>query len=109
MNKELENKNLTKVQREEIEIEIKSIKTLNFAEKNISSWDRSNTKLVEEVKKTMTDPKIFEHKETTFQYKKDKVIGTMLYLGKNSFGAKVSATAVGTFDYKGNLIEFKLL
>ncbi|MBP0613568.1 hypothetical protein J8J42_10975 [Chryseobacterium sp. cx-311] len=105
LQKELEGPNLTTVEREEIEIEIKGIRTLRSADKNISSWDRSNPVLVKEVKKTMKDPDSFEHIETTFDYKKDKVIGEMQYRGTNSFGAKVISTTKGVFDYEGNLLS----
>ncbi|MBW8359373.1 MAG: hypothetical protein K0M63_06170 [Weeksellaceae bacterium] len=107
LQKELENAELTKVEREEIGIEIKGIRTLRFADKNISSWDRSNPLLVKEVKKTMKDPGSFEHIETTFYYKKDKVIGEMQYRGANSFGAKVISTSKGVFDYEGNLLSIE--
>ncbi|MCY0976563.1 SHOCT domain-containing protein [Chryseobacterium wangxinyae] len=105
LQKELENDKLTNVQREEIEIEIKSIKTLEFAEKNISAWDRSNPKLVSAVKKTMNNPDSFEHVETTFDYKKDKVIATMIYRGNNALGSKVLGKVLGTFDYDGKLLN----
>ncbi|WP_312825899.1 SHOCT domain-containing protein [Epilithonimonas sp.] len=107
LEKELENKNLKKVQKEEIQIEIKNIKQQEFAKKNISSWDGSNPKLERTVKKAMNDPDSYEHVQTTFEYKKDKVIGTMLYRGKNAFGGKIVDKAVGTFDYDGNLLEVR--
>ncbi|CAD7812544.1 hypothetical protein CHRY9390_02528 [Chryseobacterium aquaeductus] len=107
LNKELEQKNLTKVQRKEIEIEIKGIKELAFAKKNISAWDGSNPKLERAVKKSMNDPDSYEHVQTTFSYKKDKVIATMIYRGNNAFGAKVLGKALGTFDYDGNLLNIE--
>jgi len=107
LNKELENKNLTKLQREEIELEIKGIKELAFAKKNISAWDGSNPKLERAVKKSMNDPDSYEHVQTTFSYKKDKVIATMIYRGKNAFGAKVLGKVVGTFDYDGNILNIE--
>ncbi|AQW91280.1 zinc ribbon domain-containing protein [Elizabethkingia anophelis] len=105
LTEKLKDKKLTKIQREEIEIEIKNIKTLEFANKNISAWDRSNPKLCRAVKKAMNDPDSFEHVSTTFEYNKNNVIGTMTYRGKNAFGAKILASAKGTFDYDGNLLE----
>lgn len=105
LTEKLKDKKLTKIQREEIEIEIKNIKTLEFANKNISAWDRSNPKLCLAVKKAMNDPDSFEHVSTTFEYNKNNVIGTMTYRGKNAFGAKILASAKGTFDYDGNLLE----
>ncbi|MFC6269702.1 SHOCT domain-containing protein [Frigoriflavimonas asaccharolytica] len=107
LEKELENKKLTKIQKEEINIEIKNIKELEFAKKNISAWDRSNPKLVRAVKKAMNDPESFEHVETTFDYKKNKVVATMIYRGKNAFGGLVLGTVNGTFDYDGNLLEIQ--
>ncbi|MCT4228664.1 zinc ribbon domain-containing protein [Elizabethkingia anophelis] len=105
LTEKLKDKKLTKIQREEIEIEIKNIKTLEFANKNISAWDRSNPKLCRAVKKAMNDPDSFEHVSTTFEYNKNNVIGTMTYRCKNAFGAKILASAKGTFDYDGNLLE----
>ncbi|WP_312076816.1 SHOCT domain-containing protein [Chryseobacterium sp.] len=107
LNKELEQKNLTKVQREEIEVEIKGIKQLAFAKTNISAWDGSNPKLERAIKKSMNDPDSYEHVQTTFSYKKDKVIATMIYRGNNAFGAKVLGKILGTFDYDGNLINIE--
>ncbi|PQA90699.1 hypothetical protein B0A69_20450 [Chryseobacterium shigense] len=107
LEKELENNKLTKVQREEIEIEIKSIRTLEFAEKNISAWDRSNPKLVHAIKKTMNSPDSFEHIETTFDYKKNKVEATMTFRGNNAVGGTVLNVVKGIFDYDGNLLEIK--
>ena len=105
LEKELENKNLTKIQKEEINIEIKNIRELDFAKKNISAWDGSNPKLERTIKKAMNDPDSYEHVSTTFIYKKNEVIATMIYRGKNSFGAKVVGKATGIFDYNGNLLE----
>lgn len=107
LEKELENKNLKKVQKQEIQIEIKNIKQQDFAKKNISSWDGSNPALERTVKNAMNDPDSYEHVQTTFEYKNDKVIGTMLYRGKNAFGGKIIDKAVGTFDYDGNLLEVR--
>lgn len=105
LEKELENKNLTKAQREEIEIELKSIRTLQFANKHISSWDRSNPELKKYVKKSMNDPKSFEHVSTEFSYGKKNVTAKMIYRGNNAFGAKVLGAVKGTLDYNGNLLE----
>ena len=107
LEKELENKSLKKVQKEEIQIEIRNIKQQDFAKKNISAWDGSNPALERTVKNAMNDPDSYEHVQTTFEYKKDKVIGTMLYRGKNAFGGKVVDKAIGTFDYDGNLLEVR--
>lgn len=105
LQKELDNKNLTKVQKEEIEIEIKSIRSQKWAKKNINALDNSNSKLERAVKNAMNDKKSFEHVKTQYSFKKDKVIATMTYRGNNAFGAKVIEQITGTFDYEGNLVS----
>ncbi|MDR2230140.1 MAG: zinc-ribbon domain-containing protein [Flavobacteriaceae bacterium] len=105
LNKKLNDKSLTKQQKKEIELDIKNIKTIEWAKKNISSWDRSNPKLSRAIKKVMNDPGSFEHVSTTFEYHNTYVIGNMIYRGNNAFGAKIIAKAKGKFDYDGNLLE----
>lgn len=105
LEKELENKELTKVQREEIEIEIKSIKSLQWAKKNINVWDNSNPKLERAVKKAMRNPKSYEHIATEFSYKKNNVTAIMQYRGENGFGGTSIEKVKGVFDYDGNLLE----
>lgn len=105
LHKELENKNLTKTQRKEIEIEIKNIRSENWGKKNISGWDNSNTKLERAVKNVMNDENSFEHVSTTYSYEKDRVIAVMTYRGSNSFGAKVIEQVTGIFDYDGALLS----
>ena len=89
------------------QIKDKNERIIKWAEKNISSWDRSNRLLTKEAKKNMLDPKSFEHIITTFTYNDDNVIGKMTYSGSNSFGGKAIAIAEGTFDYDGNLLKVK--
>lgn len=107
LQRELDNKNLTKVQKEEIEIEIKNIRSEKWAKKNINALDNSNPKLERAVKKAMNDQKSFEHVSTEYSFKKDKVIATMTYRGINAFGAKVIEQITGTFDYEGNLMSLQ--
>lgn len=105
LQKELENKNLSKGQRDEIQIQIKNIRAVKWAKKNINSWDDSNPKLERTVKDAMNDKDSFEHVSTEYSYKKDKVIAKMIYRGNNAFGAKVIESVTGEFDYDGNLIS----
>lgn len=105
LEKELENKALTKVQREEIEIEIKSIKSLQWAKKNINAWDNSNPKLERAVKKAMRNPKSYEHIATEFSYNKNNVTAIMQYRGENGFGGMSIEKVKGVFDYDGDLLE----
>ncbi|MBA5246567.1 hypothetical protein H1R16_10235 [Marnyiella aurantia] len=105
LQKELDNKNLTNVQKEEIEIEIKKIRSQKWAKKNINALDNSNPKLERAVKKVMNDDKSFEHVSTKYSFTKNEVIATMTYRGSNAFGAKVIEQITGTFDYDGNLVS----
>ena len=107
LRKELLNPKLKKVQKEEIEIEIKNLQSEKLSKKNINVWDNSSPKLEREVKKMLNDSKSFEHVETTYNYKKDKVVVTMKYRATNRLGAKVLDQATGTFDYDGNLIHLE--
>lgn len=91
------------------QIKDKNERIIKWAEKNISSWDRSNTLLTKAAKKNMLEPKSFEHISTTFTYNDDNVIGKMTYSGSNSFGGKAIAIAEGTFDYDGNLLKVKFI
>ena len=104
LEKELENKKLTKVQRKEIEIEIKSIKTTEWAKKNING-DMSNFDLKRTVEKSTRNPDTFEHISTTYSYGKDFVTAVMTYRGQNGFGGMSIEKAKGVFDYNGNLLE----
>ena len=55
----------------------------------------------------MNDPKSFEHIETTYTDKGDYLLVYMKFRGKNSFGAKVLQTAIGTVDLNGNVLSVK--
>lgn len=101
----LKRKTLTKNQKKDIELEIKTIKSINFAEKNFSPSDGFNPKFARSVKKMMNDPDSFGHVKTTYKYRENTVIATMIYRSKNAFGAMVLGTVVGVFDYDGTLLE----
>jgi len=75
--------------------------------KQFSSWDGSHNNLKKWVKNNMNDPKSFEHVETTYTDKGDYLLVYMKYRGKNSFGAKVLQTVIGTVDLNGNIHSVK--
>ena len=75
--------------------------------KQFSSWDGSHSNLKKWVKNNMNDPKSFEHVETTYTDKGDYLLVYMKFRGKNSFGAKVLQTAIGTVDLNGNVLSVK--
>lgn len=62
--------------------------------KSLSSWDGSLPPFVEIIKNNMNDPESFDHVNTYYlQSKKDSsdFIITMVYRGKNAFGAKIKS------------------
>ncbi|WP_353120956.1 tetratricopeptide repeat protein [Dysgonomonas capnocytophagoides] len=75
--------------------------------KQFSSWDGSHRNLEKWLKNNMNDPKSFEHVETTYTDKGDYLLVYMKYRGKNSFGAKVLQTVIGTVDLNGNVLSVK--
>ncbi|WP_395043652.1 hypothetical protein [Flavobacterium sp.] len=60
-----------------------------FEEKCLDGWDGSHTELVRMRKKTMGNPKSFEHVETTYRLFGDYAVVYMKYRGENSFGAVI--------------------
>lgn len=60
-----------------------------FEEKCLDGWDGSHTELVRMRKKTMDNPKSFEHVETTYRLFGDYAIIVMKYRGENKFGALI--------------------
>ncbi|WP_312363976.1 hypothetical protein [Sphingobacterium sp.] len=63
--------------------------------KSLSSWDGSLPPFVEIIKNNMNDPESFDHVNTYYlQSKKDSsdFIITMVYRGKNAFGAKIKGS-----------------
>lgn len=74
-------------------------------ERAFSAWDGSHRQLVSFVKRTMNDPKSFEHVETRFSDKGDHVYLVMQFRGKNAFGGTVSQTIAAKAAIDGAIIE----
>jgi hypothetical protein len=74
-------------------------------EKQFSSWDGSHHGLTELIKKSMNDPKSYEHEETVYWDKGDYLIVKTTFRGKNAFGGVVKNWVTAKIDLNGNVIE----
>lgn len=63
-----------------------------------SGWDGSNREMVRAAKAQMKAPDSFDHVETRYSNRGDKVVITMTFRGKNSFNATVTSKAMGFID-----------
>lgn len=70
----------------------------DFEENCLSSWDGSHSELVRIVKKSMNDPKSFEHDETRYKITGDYAIVIMSFRGKNAFGGTVLNSVTAKVD-----------
>jgi predicted RNA-binding Zn-ribbon protein involved in translation (DUF1610 family) len=74
-------------------------------EGGFSAWDGSHRGLTALIKKTMNDPKSYEHVETTYGDKGDHLIVKTTFRGKNAFGGVVANWVMAKTDLDGNVIE----
>jgi len=74
-------------------------------EKEFSAWDGSHRGLTEVIKKSMNDPKSYEHVETRYIDKGDHLIVTTEFRGKNAFGGVVKNSVIAKVDLNGNVLE----
>jgi len=74
-------------------------------EGGFSAWDGSHLGLTALIKKTMNDPKSYEHVETTYGDKGDYLIVKTTFRGKNAFGGVVANWVMAKTDLDGNVIE----
>ena len=75
-----------------------------------SAWDGSNKALTEAIKKSMNDPKSYEHNETKYTLSdkdgKKVLVISQSFRGKNAFGGVVLNTCLATQDIEtGALLE----
>ena len=77
-------------------------------ERQFSKWDSSHRLLVKMVKKAMNDPDSFDHDTTKYRVLPNDagIQVSMIYRGKNAFGAVVRESITAQFDLKGNFIKF---
>ena len=72
-----------------------------------SSWDGSHRLLVKKVKEVMHDPDSFAHDTTSHRLLPNDagIQVSMIYRGKNAFGAVVRNSITAQFDMNGNFIK----
>jgi hypothetical protein len=59
------------------------------------------------IKSQMHDPGSFEHVNTEYKVKDNKIITYTEYRGKNAFNATVLGNVMSVLDFEGNILEFK--
>lgn len=74
-------------------------------EKHFSSWDGSHYGLTKEIKKSMHDPKSYDHVKTTYRDNGDHLVVTTVFRGKNLFGGVIQNSVTAKVDLNGNVIE----
>lgn len=74
-------------------------------DKLFSAWDGSLYSLVHYIKKSMNDPKSFDHIETRYSDNGTDLTVYMKFRGKNAFGALVINSVMAKVDYEGNVIS----
>lgn len=74
-------------------------------QKLFSAWNGSLYSLVHYIKKSMNDPKSFDHIETRYSDNGTDLTVFMKFRGKNAFGALVINSVMAKVDYEGNVIS----
>ncbi len=74
-------------------------------QKLFSGWDGSHIKLTEKIKKTLNDPKSFEHIETTYKDMDSFLIVNTTFTAKNGFGGTLKNEVIIISDTLGNITE----
>lgn len=73
--------------------------------RQFSAWDGEHIKLSKYVKNHMKNPDSYEHVETRYSDKDDKITVATKYRGTNSFGAIVTSFATAEVDLDGDIIK----
>ena len=74
-------------------------------ESGFSAWNGSHIALTRIIKKSMNDPKSFDHVETTYGDMGDYLVVKTTFRGKNTFGGLVVNWITAKCDLDGNVIE----
>lgn len=74
-------------------------------EKSFSAWDGSHYNLERAIKKSMNDPKSYEHVKTIYWDKDNHLIIQTTFRGKNAFGGTVLNEVTAKADLNGNITE----
>lgn len=73
-----------------------------------SAYDNSCPTIERAIKKSMNNPKSYEHVETKYDIKGESIMVYCKFRGTNAFNAIVQGVAYGVIDFDGNLLEFKM-
>lgn len=74
-------------------------------ESGFSAWNGSHIALTRIIKKSMNDPKSFEHVETSYGDRGDYLVVKTTFRGKNAFGGVVLNWITAKCDLDGNVME----
>ena len=74
-------------------------------ESGFSAWNGSHIALTRIIKKSMNDPKSFEHVETTYGDRGDYLVVKTTFRGKNAYGGVVLNWITAKCDLDGDVIE----
>lgn len=74
-------------------------------QKLFSDWDGSHIKLTEKIKKSLNDPKSYEHIETSYIDRDSHIIVNTTFTAKNAFGGTLKKDVIVVSDTLGNIKE----
>ncbi len=74
-------------------------------QKLFSGWDGSHIKLADKIKKSLNDPKSYEHIETRYKDMDSFLMVTTTFTAKNGFGGTLKREVVVMSDTLGNITE----
>lgn len=74
-------------------------------ERQFSPWNGSHAGLTEIIKKSMNDPRSYEHVETVYWDMGDHLVVRTTYRGKNAFGGTVKDWVKAKVDLNGNVLQ----
>jgi hypothetical protein len=77
-------------------------------EAQFSSWDGSHIAVTRSIKKSMNDPKSYDHVETTYADRGDYIQVRTRFRGKNAFGGVVINTVNAKVSLQGQVLDISL-
>ncbi len=83
----------------------KAEQRIEMIEDQFSSWDGSHSELTKVIKKSMNDPKSYDHVETVYFDMGDHLIVNTTFRGENAFGGIVKNTIKAKISIDGENIE----
>jgi hypothetical protein len=77
-------------------------------EAQFSAWDGSHIAVTRSIKKSMNDPKSYDHVETTYADRGDYIQVRTRFRGKNAFGGVVINTVNAKVSLQGQVLDISL-